>query len=184
MRVPDRITSPVRKLCNRLSSVGDPAYVPVQVESYAVINECFPAVKQKIERDGGAVQYGWVIWFTPGVLMEAEFHAVLKSPNGQFIDIARRPFKFERILFLPDKRRVYQGRQIDNLRIPLKKNPKVRRFIELAEQNFKVMNEGDLANKHGVIKVDEKKLRPIMEEMATLSTALGLIETDGETDGV
>ena len=90
-RVPDRITSPIRRLCNRIAPGETPVYVKVIVESGTDVNDCFINVENKIKRDGGKVQYGWVIWYLPGILMEAEFHAIWISPKGESIDISPHP---------------------------------------------------------------------------------------------
>jgi hypothetical protein len=120
-RVPDKVTSPVKRLRNIIAPNEQLQYVKVLIEPDAEINECFPNLERKIKCYGGRIQYGWAIWYLPGILMEAEFHAVWVSPKGELIDISPRQIQFKEILFLPDSATVYLGRQIDNIRIPLKR---------------------------------------------------------------
>lgn len=174
-RVPDKVTSPVKRLCNRIVPGERPQYVKVLVESSTEVNDCFCNIESRIKRDGGGIKYGWAIWYLPGVLMEAEFHAVWLSPEGEFIDITPRPIQFKEIMFLPDPKRVYLGRQVDNIRIPLSKDQKVKEFIQLCEKIYKIMNEGELANKHGPIAVPRERIEPVYRRLAELSVELGII---------
>ena len=174
-RVPDRVRSPVRRLCNIIAPGEQPQYVKVLVESGAEVNDCFCNLERKINRDGGRIQYGWAIWHLPGVLMEAEFHAIWISPERELIDISPRPIQFKKIMFLPDPKVVYSGRQIDNIRIPLNKDPRVKEFITLCEERYKIMNEGELADKHGPITIPHEKIEPVMNRIAQLSRELGIV---------
>jgi len=171
-RVPDRITSPVRRLCNRIAPGTLPLFVKVCPEADANSQDCFINVENKVKKSGGKIQYGWAIWYVPGLLMEAEFHSVWLSPEGNYIDVSPNEFSFSEIMFLPDPHRVYAGRQIDNIRIPLNKNPQVKEFIRLHEAKFKVLNEGELATRHGAVSVPSEKIRPIIERLAQLSIDL------------
>src|SRR3989304_9121292 len=144
-RVPDKLTSPVNRLCNRLTPNNKPFYVPVRPEPNSQVDECFVNVDDKVKKDGGRVQYGLVIWYTPGVLMEAEFHAIWVSPHGEHVDVSRHVIDIDTILFLPDPTRTYTGRQVDNVRIPVSKDPRVKEFIHLHESLFKVKYKGDPA---------------------------------------
>ena len=130
-RVPEKITSPVKRLRNRIAPNEQLKYVKVLPEPDAEINESFSNLERKIERDGGGIQYGWAIWYLPGILMEAEFHAVWVSPRGELIDVSPHQIEFTEIMFLPDSGTVYQGRQIGNIHIPLSKDPRVKEYINL-----------------------------------------------------
>ena len=173
-RVPDKVTSPVKRLRNRIAPNERLQYVKVLIESDAEINECFSNLERKIKRDGGGIQYGWAIWYLPGILMEAEFHAVWVSPKGELIDVSPRQIQFKEILFLPGSGTVYLGRQIDNIRIPLNKDPRVKEYIRLYEELFKIMNEGELANEHGPVSIPRDKIDPVRERLVELSIELGI----------
>jgi hypothetical protein len=100
-RVPEKITSPVRRLCNRIAPNETPIYIRVEIEPETAVNDCFVNVSDKIMRDGGRTQYGWAIWYLPGILMEAEFHAIWISPEGKSLDITPRPINFNKYYFYP-----------------------------------------------------------------------------------
>jgi len=173
-RVPDKVTSPVKRLRSRIAPNEQLQYVKVLIEPDAEINECFSNLERKTKRDGGGIQYGWAIWYLPGILMEAEFHAVWVSPKGELIDVTPRQIQFKEMLFLPDSATVYSGRQIDNIRIPLKRDPRVKEYIRLHEELFKILNEGELANKYGPVSIPRDKIDPVRERLGELSIELGI----------
>lgn len=173
-KVPDRISSPIRRLCNRLSLQSKPLFIPVQPDPGAIVNDCFATVAAKVLRDGGEIQYGWRFWHLPGILMEAEFHASWQSLKGDLIDVSPNFCSAIQILFIPDPTRRYDGRQIDNVRIPLSKDPRVREYIALAEKKFAVMNEGPLSKKTGLISLPKDKILPIFVRMGQLQQELGI----------
>jgi hypothetical protein len=108
------------------------------------------------------VQYGWRIWEWPNTLIEAEFHAVWRTPDDRLIDITPAPNDFRRILFLPDSSRSYEGRQIDNIRKALYKHPLMDEFIRLWEEQFEIYNKGDRAYMHGRMSFKESEARRLI----------------------
>lgn len=105
-------------------------------------------------------------------MVEGEFHAVWRSPDGNLLDVTPNALNSDKILFITDPSRTYQGKQIDNIRIPLSKDQRVLEFIDLAHRRFLVMNEGDLAYQIGEVAIDDRKLRPIMKRMKQLADEL------------
>lgn len=140
----------VKKLINLICRNSEPIFLPVTPENYAIQNECFPTVQEKIRRDGGEMILGWQIW-KGNFLIEAEFHAVWKAPDGSLSDITPKNIPIEKILFLPDKNAKYTGNQVDNIRLNITDNPLVDDFIEVAKAIFRVTNKGELAKQHGEI---------------------------------
>lgn len=148
---PTQITSEVRSFCNQIVEKSIPFYLPVEPDSKSLKLECFPNVETFITKNGGSIQYGWRIGEWSGIMLEAEFHAVWRSPNGNYRDVT--PFSEKQILFLPDNTRVYQGRQISNVRLALSNNPLVHQFIEVQDKIFEEINKGELAEKHDEIRL-------------------------------
>lgn len=146
---PKEIDSDVKKLISIVCPGSKPIYLKVQPENYSEINECFPAVQEKIRRDGGFWVLGWQIWKSE-VLIEAEFHAVWKSPDGVLIDITPKQLPISDILFLPDQKAKYDGSQVDNIRLNISGNRLVDDFIEIAKAIFKLENEGERAFQYEV----------------------------------
>jgi len=167
---PLAISEPILDLCRSICGSEDPVYVEHSPESYAQVNECFPAMDRKVQECGGKVHYGWQLWEWPNVLLEAEFHAVWLSPENKLLDITPKPFKVEKILFLPDRSMRYEGKQIDNKRVPLSNNPITRDFIGICEAIFRIQNKGDRAHQLAVsFEGDEAQLHQWLQGMKLLT---------------
>jgi len=143
----------VASFCERVVPDQSPVFVTITPDKGARRSECYEAVEKRIEKHGGAKVYGWDILEWPGVFIESEFHCIWRSPDGNLLDVTPREIPFKRILFLPDPKRVYEGFQIDNVRLIRVNDPLVYRFIELAELLFQERNRGDLKYIHGEVAV-------------------------------
>lgn len=143
--------SKIQELCEQVVPGSQATYLAVEPIRGAVDNECYGNVAKAIELYGGTTQLGWKIWETlPGVMAEAEFHAVWIDKEGTMHEVSPAPmFGMNRILFLPDNSRQYSGKQIDNIRIPLKDDALIREFIASSESFYKATNRGELADYHG-----------------------------------
>lgn len=162
----------IAALCNHVAPGQLPAQIPCRPPAGAIENDCFLNVQKHVEQHGGELVIGWALWEYPGVFAEAEFHAVWRDPStGSLVDLNPRPFTFSVISFLRDPVRRYEGRQVDNIRRPLNNNPLVKQFIFQAQRFFKLMNTGELADKHGEIEVSPrlaKELELVQRELARL----------------
>lgn len=167
---PSTISEPILSLCRSICASQKPVYVKHSPESYAQVNDCFPAVDRKIRECGGKVHYGWQLWEWPDVLLEAEFHAVWLSPENELVDVTPKPFKLERILFLPDPSMRYEGKQVNNIRVPLSGNPVTRDFIGICDAIFRIQNKGDRANQPAVsLEGSEAQLHQWLQETKLLT---------------
>lgn len=153
----------VRALCERLVPGGIPQVLPVEASPFAQVNECVPAVEAMVRRQGGRAELGWQLWETlPGVMIEAEFHAIWVDESGSRHDVTPKPLPtITDIVFLPDPTLVYEGRQIDNVRASLVSDALVNEFIAANSAWFEVINRGDLAEHHGPL-----RLTPEMQAVA------------------
>lgn len=149
------------------------AYIPHTPLNGKPENECIDTVEEYIISNGGALILGWAIWEEPNVLIEAEFHAIWQSPEGDFFDISPRPSlsNLKRILFLQDTSINYKGKQIDNIREPISKDPRVKKYIQLSEEYFLETNKGDLAFKYGEIEASPEILK-IKDEMNEIEISI------------
>jgi hypothetical protein len=111
--------------------------------------DCFPCIDQRVASMGGEAVLGWAIWERPKVFIEAEFHAVWKSPEGVLHDIVPRRLPVQRILFLRDPHRRYNGVQVNNFRRALTHNKDVKELIRIFDTAHRLWNEGELAEYHG-----------------------------------
>lgn len=152
-------------LCERLVPNGKPLYLNVEVINGLVENECYKNIESMIKNNGGSIQYGWQIWETiPNLMAEAEFHAVWVDNSGKLHDVTPKSLpEINQILFLPDPTRKYEGKQIDNVRIPLQDEILIEQFIENAKKYFEATNRGELANYHGYI-VTDPEIQQLVEE--------------------
>lgn len=175
---PAEIDNDVKKLVSIVCLNSAPIYLAVETESYAQITECFPAVAEKIRRDGGSQVLGWQIWKSR-ILVEAEFHAVWKSPEGALKDITPKQLPITKILFLPDPKATYNGAQIDNIRINISGNRLVDDFIAIAETIFKIKNKGERAFQHEVA-LSEREAA-LCDALKKMQAAVYLMVLDGMT---
>jgi len=88
--------------------------------------------------------YGWKIHEIKRVWLEAEFHAIWKRKDNQLIDITIKPAPVEKILFVPDSLKKYEGYQVQGIFKALKKTKDIMRFIKLANSYYQETNKGDL----------------------------------------
>ncbi|WP_375527399.1 hypothetical protein [Paenibacillus terreus] len=142
--VPDLNDIKVKRILKKINSKYEPIYIPVVSESYALLNECFPNVEKKVKLDGGSIVFGWQIWKTP-LICEAEFHGIWKSHDGNLLDITPKNPHVESILFIQDDNVLYNGAQIDNIRINNTDNPLVNDIIDIHKALFRIRNKGDRA---------------------------------------
>ena len=145
MQVANPKSSHVKSFCYSLSDQS-PFSIPLKPISDVPVNECFSIVPKHVLANGGRVVTGWAIWEWPAVIIEAEFHMVWETPDKVLIDVTPKPKDFSYITFLPDSKKQYRGRQVDNIRKPLSRSLLIKRYIETAHNIFIEMNNGDLAN--------------------------------------
>jgi hypothetical protein len=120
---PKAITPEILELCKKLDDTQTPVFVPVRPVAGAIVDECYHNVRGHVEKRGGSIQHGWIIWEHPEVIIEGTFHACWKDLSGQFVDITPKRDRETEILFLPDSTRVYKNEPVDNVRLILTKNP-------------------------------------------------------------
>jgi hypothetical protein len=173
VKVPEEISETVRLLISKLGISGVPQYLRCKPELGALINECFPIVDAKVKAEGGQRVLGWQIWQT-SLLVEAEFHAVWVSPTGELLDITPKPLPFSEILFISDPKAVYEGKQVNNVRINITGNSLVDDFIAVHDAVFRIENRGARALQYQLsLSGEEAKAhrtlnaaKPLLEMMA------------------
>lgn len=147
-RVPSQITNEILELCQQIGSSEQPRFVVTRVPRDALPNDCFPNVQKCIDREGGRMHLGWAIWELPGVMVEAELHAVWERPVGEWVDLNPRPIKCDRILFLPHPDVAYDvntpEKRLGNIRRAVCDRSEVRRFIEVCEEIFQLEEENSI----------------------------------------
>lgn len=152
-------SEPITKLCADISTDQVPVYVDVIRDTGAAINECFQNVSRKVASDGGSMVIGWSIWETPGLFVEAEFHAVWQAPTGDLVDITPRPNLSNRILFLPQPAAVYSERQVNNIRRAITDDAEVEAYLRAHDAKFEFLNRGERAGQLGMLSIGGMDLR-------------------------
>lgn len=149
---PAVLSDPLIALCKEIAPDStSPVYVDVRPIPGAPSKECFTIVEEHIQTHGGTSVIGWSLWEMPTLFVEAEFHAVWRSPDGGLLDIAPKPEPTQRTLFLIDPTREYEGRQVNNVRRPLRQDPALLGFFDACNEEFELMNRGARAEQHGEI---------------------------------
>ena len=123
MHLEDLVPSPndpkVLSFCESICPGQRPFCVPVRPEPGSSPLMCFPNVEQKVRISGGSLVHGWEISQMPKIYLEARFHAVWRSPAGQFVCMTEEELGQPRILFLRDDTRKYTGREVPRRRFSL-----------------------------------------------------------------
>lgn len=88
-------------------------------------------------------------------MIEAEFHAVWVDSEGLHHDITPKPLELNSILFLPDPSRVYENKQVDNVRVALVGDALIKNFIKLSKNLFEATNQGVSDNPYYCIVTEE-----------------------------
>ncbi len=90
------------------------------------------------EKNGGDVQFGWIIWECPKVALEAEFHACWISGKDTLVDIVPKPDNEKTTLFLPDSQRVYEHKPVSGWQKALIDNDYTRRWLMTASKKDEI----------------------------------------------
>lgn len=159
-----RIPQYILEFCQEISD-QDPRIIPLRPIAQKPLNECLTIVPEHITKHGGKQKFGWCIHVWKGVLVEAEFHCVWETPEGNLVDLTPKKEHGDAIIFIPDPDIKYTGVQIENIRKPLTNNPDVKEFIQLFEEYFQHMNKGDLATQYGLISISDENIINLAQRM-------------------
>ncbi len=156
---PKKITNSIRFFCKKIVSDQEPIYLNVTPTEFSEPLDCFVNVQKQIKLFGGNILYGWQIWEWLNNMLEAEFHAVWVTSEGSLVDITPKPANILNILFLPDPARKYDGRQVNNIRMPLRDDPFIKEFIEVNNKIFEYLNSKELIDYYGPVQIPKNLLQ-------------------------
>lgn len=171
--VPEQDANSVATIMSVLRIGTKPIRLRVEPVAGGVVNECFDNVRKAVEQGAGFATYGWKLSETlPGVMIEAEFHAVWIDAHGAMHEVSPQAelldgSTHEETLFVPDPSKLDDGRQVDNLRIALKRDPLIQKFIKNAKRRYKYLNAGSLSDYYG-----EVSMTPELAEITRVSSDL------------
>jgi hypothetical protein len=154
----------VQAFCHEICEGIEPVYLDTPTAAEGLL-ACFVNVEKRVSESGGSIQYGWRIWEWSNTMIEAEFHAVWVAPDGSLVDITPTDNGYQKTLFLPDPTREYHGRQVNNIRKPLFNNQLVTEFIELADEQFAIVNKGERAELNFDFSMTTEEMLDLQEKM-------------------
>lgn len=127
---PHEITEEVAKFCRSFSR-HDPVFIDVTPSPVAKQQECFSNINAVVAQQGGKRVLGWIIWYHPGVFIEAEHHAVWEDADGTLFDFTAPPSGETRVLFVRDDTATpYPTTGRNSKRKALNKDPDVKTFVD------------------------------------------------------
>lgn len=176
--VPNEITEELKLLLSKINSQEKPVYVICKYNNNDPKNECFPLVEAKVKAEGGERILGWQVW-QEELIVEAEFHAVWKTPLGEFLDITPKEQHCDRILFVPDSTVIYEGKQVNNIRINITGNSLVDEFISVCDAIFYIENKEERALQYELILEDKEA--DIYEKLNSAKLMLNYMSLQGFT---
>jgi hypothetical protein len=108
------------------------------------------------------------LWETlPGVMIEAEFHAVWIDAAGNRRDVTPKESGAKHIWFLPDPKLVYDVGRSHNVRVALRGRSPRPRVHRVRRKFYEATNRGALADFHGDLKLTPE-MRRLMERRLQL----------------
>ena len=156
MLKPPRIDDPdLFKLIQIVVPGATPVNVPVMPIEKAAVNGCLENVAAQVKLYGGRRVIGWEVWVQP-YMIEAEFHAVWESPDQRWTDITPKTIPVSEIVFIPDDVAVYNGNQVDNVRLNTSGNQLVDEYIAMAQAKYSLLNAGEKANMEEIILIGKE----------------------------
>jgi hypothetical protein len=156
-KVPNSYADPQLKILERkLKASHESVFIDVTPEDWADVSECYPNVQRKVTESGGRMVLGWQVWKTP-YLIEGEMHAVWENPEGDLVDITPKDPAVPRILFIEDENLLYDGVQVNNVRINTTQNNMVDDFISICDAIYLFDNKGERAYQYELDLTEQEK---------------------------
>lgn len=138
LTTPVRVTSDIIEFCSEIDPTASSVFVPVAPVADVRHGYCLTDVPPFVQRNGGNVQFGWIIWECPKVALEAEFHACWVNPENKLVDITPKPDNEKSILFLPDSQRVYEHKSVSSRQKALVDNDCTRLWLMIGRKKDEI----------------------------------------------
>ena len=141
--VPSDRNKKVLDFCKTISR-GTASYIEVIPKLDSESLDCHNNVRVYKEKNGGDIVFGWTIWQHPKIMLEAEFHAIWKSPQNEYLDITPNKMSFGKILFLPDASRSYdfcRNKRFANRWYPLTNHKDFQNLTHTLQQHFELFEK-------------------------------------------
>lgn len=172
---PSALSPEILDLCNEIAKGVEPEFIVHKPDPDAVVRECFNNVVERVRRVGGDLVYGWAIWEWPSVFIEAEHHAVWRSPNGILMDITPHEYPTGGVLFLPDPLATYDFKDFsrrDNFRRSTSELRAVAEFLMISEFIFKKLESASVGKEYHLSREDINQLQSMEDRKAQLKGSI------------
>ena len=116
-------------------------------------DNCHINVWVQCDKHGGKPQYGWIIGQDlKNNFLEARFHSVWLSPEGELIDLTPRNDNEKRIMFLPDPERVIMLSEYKNMPAVISYDTVkvVRGQVQTGLKQIKIVPQSEMIYKYGL----------------------------------
>lgn len=172
LATPTRISMILLEFCRGINPNDIPFYVQVVPIEGSLFNECFGNVDKKIAQKGGEKVHGWTVREWKGVFLEAEFHAIWKSPKGAFLDVTPTEEVEVKRLFLPDPGRSFEGDWVNMIRKPLRPDPVITEFFKAFDAKRHLLERHSEPGYFGYVSVPRAEAEAIDERIIQLQLEL------------
>jgi len=141
IKIPSPTNKFVAELQKQLTLQSSPVILDIKAGPMDEACACFENVRRRVKDEGGESVLGWQFWEHP-YMIEAEFHAVWRKPDGSLLDITPKDDRdIQQILFIEDSTRTYDGTQTDNVRINSTTCGLVDDLIEVEKAKYRFLNK-------------------------------------------
>ncbi len=130
-----KVTFPEEEeLRNRLGSQVDAIEVPIRSRPESKSSHCYQNVKRQIAQSGGTMICGWKINEVQGLYVEAEYHAIWQSLNGELVDVTPNYNDTNRAIFIPDYSASEPKERVLPIQVAILKHQKMEEFFRLQSE--------------------------------------------------
>lgn len=137
LTTPVAIDKNVQQFCQKISPGESPVFLSVQPLNWSRLNYCNKNVERMIQLHGGKMVLGYKLWYVPFLYIEAERHAVWRSPYEELVDITFNRDGEGQILFLPvPALKTVIAHSLTKPRAAF--HPRVKDFIEVLKEREKL----------------------------------------------
>ena len=136
---PNKLTTPteiddnITAFCKAISD-NEPVLLNVEPEDWSRQSCCDLNVQKYIEKHGGAILFGYKVWYNKPNYIEGERHAVWQAEDGTLKDVTFNADGEKEVLFIPDKSEMQTSLEANKQKIRWGGTPKVKSLIGFHEQ--------------------------------------------------
>lgn len=169
LKTPTDIRQHILKKCLEITA-NEPFFIEVRPWINSNINDCFNNVRSYLKDNDGRIVYGWKIKEFANCFIDFEFHAVVLISKNSYLDIT--PDQSNKILFMEDDHLKFEGKQIDNIRLPIRKTKLILQYLSLWEDRYKLLNNGPNEVKFGRVSVNKNDYESLMNKIIEIEQIL------------